>query len=152
MLGYLKLTLYLQHPCIWMDLGHNKGQKRSKCRRHIDGRPTCSRKWPFLVFGPSCGLLWLECQKIGRQPQYTIIFDICSVFLKILIFVARTRDFRVSRVRPAADLRATSRPWKLPHKLFSRFFFTITHQNSKNLKSQKIGTYFFVEKHRKSRK
>ena len=37
--GYLKLTLYLQHPCISMDLGHNKGQKRAKCRGHIDSRP-----------------------------------------------------------------------------------------------------------------
>ena len=122
MLGYLKLTLYLQHPCIFMDLGHNKGQKRAKCRGHIDGRPTRRRKWQFLVFRSSCGQMWLDRQKIGRHPQYTIIFDICSVFLKIFIFVALTCDFNVGRVRLATDLRATSRPWKPPHKLFPDFF------------------------------
>ena len=79
-----------------------------------------------------CG--WIG-KKIGRHPQYTIIFDICSVFLKILIFVALTRDFRVGRVRPAADLRATSCPWEPPHKLFSRFFF---HDDSSKLKILKV--------------
>ena len=64
----------------------------------------------FLFFGaPVAKYDWI-IKKIGRHPQQTIIFDICSVFLKILIFVALTRDFHVGRVRPAADLRATSHP------------------------------------------
>ena len=136
------MPLYLHHLCISMDLGHNKGQKRAKCRGHIDGRPTRRRKLPFFVFGSSCSQMWLGHQKNGRHPQYTIIFDICSVFLKILIFVALTRDFHVGRVRPAADLRATSRPWKPPHKLFSRFFFTITH-SIKKIKSHKKSVHNF---------
>ena len=81
----------------------------------------------FWFFGAPVAKYGWIVKKIGRHPQHTIIFDICSVFLKILIFVALTRDFHVGRVRPAADLRATSRPWKPPHKLFSGFFFTITH-------------------------
>ena len=57
----------------------------------------------FWFFGaPVAKYDWI-IKKIGRHPQNTIIFDICSVFLKILIFVALTRDFRVGRVRPAAD-------------------------------------------------
>ena len=57
----------------------------------------------FWFFGASVAKYGWIIKKIGRHSQQTIILDICSVFLKILIFVALTRDFRVGRVRPAAD-------------------------------------------------
>ena len=60
--------------------------------------------------------------KIAWYAQDITIFDICSVFLKILIFVALMSDFHVGQVRPAAYLLATNCPWKPPHKLFSGFF------------------------------
>ena len=75
-----------------MDLGHNKGQKRAKYHGYIDGRPTRAKNGLFWFLGhPVAKFGWIG-KKIGRHPQYTIIFDICSVFLKILIFVALTRD------------------------------------------------------------
>ena len=106
--GYLKLTLYLQYPCIRCYLGQDLVPKRAKCREHIDGWMTSCRKWPFLVFGAPVAKYGWIIKKIGTHPQQTIIYDICFVFIKILIFVALMRDFRVIRVRPAADLRATS--------------------------------------------
>ena len=62
----------------------------------------------FWFFGAPVAKYGWIVKKIGRHPQHTIIFDICSVFLKILIFVAVMRDFHVGRLRPATDLRATS--------------------------------------------
>ena len=54
------------------------------CRPAVN-MPSCTVGHP----AAKCG--WIG-KKIGRHPQYTIIFDICSVFLKILIFVELTRD------------------------------------------------------------
>ena len=33
--GYLKFGLF-KHPCTWRQLGQDQGQKRAKCREHID--------------------------------------------------------------------------------------------------------------------
>ena len=57
----------------------------------------------FWFFGAPVAKYGWIIKKIGRHPQQTIIFDICSVFLKILNVVALTSDFRVGRVRLAAD-------------------------------------------------
>ena len=49
--------------------------------------------WPFWFFGDpvaKCG--WIVI-KIGMHARLSTIFDICSVFLKISIFVALAHDF-----------------------------------------------------------
>ena len=64
--GYLKLTLYLQHPCISMDLGHNKGQKRAKCLGHIDGRPTHGENCLFwFLADPVAKFGWIVKKLVG---------------------------------------------------------------------------------------
>ena len=52
--GYLKLTLYLQHPCISIDLGHNKGQKE----KNTVGILTASRHMPKMALFGFCAILW----------------------------------------------------------------------------------------------
>jgi len=110
------------------------------------------QKSHFLLQRPSCRQCWSDYQKIGMHAQFTIFFHMCFGFLKILIFLALTRDFRCRPHSRDTKFRSTKCLLRPPQKKNSTIFLHDILLKSKKVKFRKNWRIIFIKNVKKSKK